>query len=56
MSKSFELQKEKAVNIFRELINTPHIIEIDISFHGKAGEPMMFEYKICRAVGEEVEE
>ena len=57
MSKSFEIQKEKAVKTFQTLINTPHVLEIDISFHGSVEEPMVFEYRVRQAViADEVKE
>lgn len=46
----FEKEKETAVNMFREIINTPNIWEIDVHFHGEVGMPMKFEYDIKRAV------
>ena len=47
---SFTEEKETAVNMFRELINTPNVFEIDIHFHGEVGTPMLFTYEIKRAV------
>lgn len=46
----FEKEKETAVNIFREIINTPNIWEIDVHIHGEVGMSMTFEYDIKRAV------
>lgn len=47
---SFTEEKETAVNMFRELINTPNVFEIDIHFHGEVGATMLFTYEIKRAV------
>ena len=50
IASNFEKEKEAAVNMFREIINTPHVFEIDVHFHGEVGTPMQFEYDIKRAV------
>ena len=46
----FENQKEAAVNLFREILNTPYMLEIDFHFCGRTHEPMVIEYDIKRAV------
>lgn len=46
----FERQKEAAVNLFREILNTSHMMEIDFHYCGRTHEPMVIEYDIKRAV------
>jgi len=50
VTRNFEAEKESAVNMFREIINTPNIFEIDFHFYGSVHEPMRIEYNIQRAV------
>ena len=50
IASDFEKEKETAVNMFCEIINTPNVFEIDIHFHGEVGALMQFEYNIKRAV------
>ena len=50
ITSNFEKEKEAAVNMFREILNTPYIWEIDVHFHGEVGTPMQFEYDIKRTV------
>ena len=46
----FERQKEAAINLFREILNTPHMMAIDFHYCGRTHEPMVIEYDIKRAV------
>jgi len=46
----FKEQKENAVNMFREVLNTPGMREIDVHFHVSLDDPMEFNYKIDRVV------
>ena len=41
---------ETAVNMFRDILNTPHMREVDIHFHASIEEVMEFNYKIDRVV------
>ena len=41
---------ETAVNMFRDILNTPHMREVDIHFHTSIEEVMEFNYKIDRVV------
>lgn len=50
IANNFEKEKEAAVNMFREIINTPNVFQIDVHFHGEVGATMQFEYNINRAV------
>lgn len=50
IASNFEKEKETAVNMFREIINTPNVFKIDVHFHGEVGTPMHFEYDINRMV------
>lgn len=50
ITSNFEKEKEAAVNMFREILNTPYIWEIDVHFHGEVGKLMQFEYDIKRTV------
>lgn len=45
-----ELRVETAVNMFRDILNTPHMREVDIHFHASVEEVMEFNYKIDRYV------
>lgn len=45
-----ELRIETAVNMFRDILSTPHMREIDIHFHASIEEVMEFNYKIDRYV------
>ena len=48
--KDYEAEKEAAVKMFREIINTPDIFEMDVHVHAEVGLPMRFDYKIERVV------
>lgn len=50
INRNFEKEKEAAVNMFREIINTPYILEVDVHFHGEVDNLMQFEYDIKRTV------
>lgn len=50
LQNDFEHQKEAAVNMFREILNTPYMLEIDFHYCGRVHEPMVIEYEIKRAV------
>lgn len=50
IASNFEKEKETAVNMFRDIINTPNVFKIDVHFHGEVGAVMQFEYNINRAV------
>ena len=52
----FENQKEAAVNLFREILNTPYMLEIDFHLRGRPNEPMVIEYDVKRAVVAENED
>lgn len=41
---------ETAVDMFRDILNTPHMREVDIHFHASIEEVMEFNYKIDRLV------
>lgn len=41
---------ETAVDMFRDILNTPHVREVDIHFHASIEEVMEFNYKIDRLV------
>lgn len=56
LKSDFEHQKEAAVNLFREILNTPYMLEIDFHFRGNIHEPMLIEYDIKRAVVAEYED
>lgn len=51
-----EHQKEAAINMFREILNTPYMLEIDFHYCGRVHEPMTIEYQVKRAVVAESED
>ena len=56
IQRDFESQKAAAVNLFREILNTPYVMEVDFHFSGSTHEPMVIEYEIKRAVVAENED
>ena len=45
-----EGEREEAIQMFREIINTKDTFSIDIHFHAEVGVPMKFEYEIKKAI------
>lgn len=53
---AWERQKKAATELFREILDTPNMLELDITYHAVANDPKFFEYRIKRCVVPNVED
>ena len=54
IKRSFDHEKKAAVDMFREVLDTPFMLEFDFRCSGRTNEPIKIEYEIKRvALAEE---